>query len=66
MAAVAEHASDADAPAMPASGEVTIYRDDWGVPRIYRRRDAEGFCGVGYAQARDQLGFILHVLTVRK
>lgn len=42
--------------AAPAqSGRVTIYRDTWGVPHIYADREPDGFYGLGYAQAHDQL-----------
>src|SRR5690348_15043049 len=63
LAGIALHAAaEADSttlPATPAAGEVTIYRDDWGVPHIYARREADGYFGLGYAQAQDQVGFIL-------
>jgi len=47
----------AEAPA--AAGRVTIYRDDWGVPHIYASQEADGFYGLGYAQAEDQLERLL-------
>ncbi|MBX7166066.1 MAG: penicillin acylase family protein [Pirellulales bacterium] len=38
------------------SGEqVTVYRDDWGVPHIYADTPAGGAFGLGYAQAEDRL-----------
>lgn len=37
------------------AGQVTIYRDDYGVPHIYAEREADGYYGLGYAQGEDQL-----------
>lgn len=41
------------------AGEVTIYRDEWGVPHIYAGREEDGFYALGYAQAQDQLEELL-------
>lgn len=41
-------------PYSPREG-VTIYRDGWGVPRIFGETDADGQFGVGYAMAEDRL-----------
>src|SRR5690349_18702384 len=60
----AAEADSTSLPVTPGAGEVTIYRDDWGVPHIYARREADGYFGLGYAQAQDQVGFILDVLSV--
>lgn len=38
-------------PRLGFSGEVTIYRDASGVPHIYGENEADGFYGLGYAQA---------------
>lgn len=38
-----------------AMGEVTIYRDTFGVPYIYGDTDADAAYGLGYAQAEDRL-----------
>ncbi|MDQ1255967.1 MAG: acyl-homoserine-lactone acylase, partial [Candidatus Hydrogenedentes bacterium] len=44
-------------PAQPAAptGEVTIYRDTWGVPHIYGTTPRDAAFGMGYAQAQDRL-----------
>jgi len=42
-------------------GSVTIYRDDFGVPHIYAQREQDGFYGLGYAQAEDQLESLLRI-----
>ena len=39
--------------------DVTIHRDPWGVPHIFADTEEAGFYGLGYAQAEDQLDFIL-------
>ncbi len=36
--------------------EVTIYRDNWGVPYIYAASDPAAAYGLGYCQAEDRLG----------
>jgi penicillin G amidase len=41
-------------PYSPRTG-VTIYRDGWGVPRIFGDTDADGQFGVGYAMAEDRM-----------
>lgn len=38
-----------------APGEVVIHRDEWGVPHIYADREEDGFYGLGYATASDQV-----------
>ncbi len=43
--------------AIPA--QVTIHRDNWGVPHIVADAEEDGFYGLGYAQAEDQIEFIL-------
>lgn len=37
------------------SGEVNIYRDQWGVPHIFSDNDYDLFFAVGYVQAQDRL-----------
>jgi acyl-homoserine lactone acylase PvdQ len=32
---------------------VTIIRDDWGIPHVYGKTDADAVFGVIYAQAED-------------
>lgn len=47
------------------AGVVTTYRDAWGVPHIYAEREEDGFFGLGYAQAEDQMiGVLSAVLAV--
>ena len=41
--------------------QVTIHRDPWGVPHIIADTEEAGFYGLGYAQAEDQLEFILNM-----
>ncbi|MDT9598159.1 penicillin acylase family protein [Sphingosinicella rhizophila] len=51
---------------VPRAGQVSIYRDEWGVPNIYAAREADGFYGLGYALAED-IGesFYLMILAAR-
>ncbi len=39
----------------PAAGTVILYRDTWGVPHIHAGFEADGFYGLGYAIAQDNL-----------
>jgi acyl-homoserine lactone acylase PvdQ len=41
-------------PALRA-GEVAVHRDAWGVPHVYAAREEDGYYGLGYAMAQDQL-----------
>lgn len=56
---------DAESSAYVAqAGNVIIYRDEWGVPHIHGKNDADAAFGMGYAQAEDnfpqlELGFIM-------
>lgn len=43
----------------PASGEVTIRRDRWGVPHVFARRETDALYGAAYALAGDNLNGIL-------
>ena len=43
------------------AAQVTIHRDPWGVPHIIADTEEAGFYGLGYAQAEDQLEFILNM-----
>ncbi len=38
------------------SQAVTILRDDWGIPHIYGKTDADAVFGLIYAQAEDDFG----------
>jgi acyl-homoserine-lactone acylase len=37
-----------------SDNEVTLVRDDWGVPHIYADTESAGYFALGYAQAEDQ------------
>jgi len=50
--AVSLHGAD-DTP--PLAGQVTIHRDEWGVPHIDGPTDESVVFGFGYAQAEDFL-----------
>ena len=43
----------------PAGEEVTIYRDDFGVPNIFASTEEGAVFGMGYAQAEDRLEELL-------
>jgi penicillin amidase len=51
----------------PASpGNVTIYRDVYGVPHVYAEREEDGYWGLGYSTAEDHLeGVLLRYLGLR-
>jgi acyl-homoserine-lactone acylase len=67
MSCGSEQTSDAPAENMEISHQsqnVTIYRDEWGVPHIHGKTDGDAAFGMGYAQAEDnfgqlELGFIM-------
>ena len=40
---------------IPERRDVTIYRDDWGVPHIYGKTDADVAFGLAYANAEDDI-----------
>jgi acyl-homoserine-lactone acylase len=40
-------------------GRAVLYRDAWGVPHVYAAREEDGYFGLGYAQAEDQLDRLL-------
>jgi len=49
-----------------AAHHVLIRRDDWGVPHILGRTDADAAYGLGYAQAEDDLATLVQgTLTAR-
>jgi penicillin amidase len=37
------------------TGEVTVKRDEWGVPHIYAEHEADAYFALGYSQAQDRL-----------
>jgi len=39
----------------PVHNDVTVYRDDWGVPHIYAQDTHDAYFAVGYAMAQDRL-----------
>ena len=46
--------------------DVTIYRDNWGVPHIYGETDQDAAFGLGYAHAEDDFETIQEVLLALK
>ena len=44
--------------------DVTIHRDDWGVPHVRAATEVDAFFGVGYAQAEDHLELMLRHYTM--
>ena len=51
-------------PLHAASGNVTIYRDAWGVPHIHGDSEEDAAYGQGYAQAEDRIDDILMLYTI--
>jgi acyl-homoserine-lactone acylase len=51
-------------PLHAAPGNVTIYRDAWGVPHIYGDSEEAAAYGEGYAQAQDRLDDILTLYAI--
>ncbi|MYE23823.1 MAG: penicillin acylase family protein [Gammaproteobacteria bacterium] len=50
----------------PGAGEVAIYRDGWGVPHVYAEVEENGYFGLAYALASDQLErFLLSIHAAR-
>jgi len=62
LLALACLAAEAATVEVPGEGEVTIYRDEWGVPHIYAATEEAGFYGLAYAQAEDQFPQLLSLL----
>ena len=46
--------------------EVTIYRDNWGVPHIFGETDADVAFGLAYAQAEDDLDNMIYSLLAAR
>jgi acyl-homoserine-lactone acylase len=46
--------------------QVTIYRDDWGVPHIYAPDQAAGYYALGYAMAEDELDYVLTLVLLAR
>ncbi|HUF27957.1 MAG TPA: penicillin acylase family protein [Gemmatimonadaceae bacterium] len=54
LACAPRHSTDADVGRWEQqAANVTIIRDDWGIPHVYGRTDADAVFGVIYAQAED-------------
>ena len=51
--AVAQSADPELAAWQKQAQNVTIIRDDWGIPHVYGKTDADAVFGVMYAQAED-------------
>ena len=41
-----------------------LYRDQWGVPHVYAAREEDGYFGLGWAQAEDQLERLLGLVRM--
>lgn len=52
--------------ARAADFDVTIKRDEWGVPHVYGRRDADVAFGIGYAHSEDDFATIQDVLIATR
>ncbi|MBX3446618.1 MAG: acylase [Parvibaculaceae bacterium] len=46
--------------------DVTIHRDEWGVPHIYGPRDVDVAFGIGYAHSEDDFATIQEVLIATR
>jgi acyl-homoserine-lactone acylase len=56
---VPAQAAQANAPLELKRGQVTIFRDLWGMAHLYAAREEDGFFGLGYATAEDRLDQVL-------
>ncbi|MFN6940946.1 MAG: penicillin acylase family protein, partial [Parvibaculum sp.] len=56
------------APLIARAGDfdVTVKRDEWGVPHVYGRRDADVAFGIGYAHSEDDFATIQDVLIATR
>jgi acyl-homoserine lactone acylase PvdQ len=52
-------AAQASAPLELKRGQVTIFRDRWGMAHLYAAREEDGFSDLGYATAEDRLEQVL-------
>jgi penicillin amidase/acyl-homoserine-lactone acylase len=66
-------AIEAPAPADPApyieraaAYDATISRDEWGVPHVFGKRDADAAFGIGYAHSEDDFDTIQDVLIATR
>ena len=46
--------------------QVTIYRDTWGVPHIFGKKDKDTAYGLGYAHAEDDFETIQNILIAAR
>ncbi|MBT5186348.1 MAG: acylase, partial [Kordiimonadaceae bacterium] len=53
-----QSASNTEAVSNDQSQNVTIYRDEWGVPHIHGKTDGDAAFGMGYAQAEDNFDML--------
>jgi acyl-homoserine-lactone acylase len=51
--------AQANAPLQLKRGQVTLFRDRWGMAHLYAGREEDGFFGLGYATAEDRLDQVL-------
>src|SRR5262245_53116044 len=58
--ACSERGKPTDSPAAPTgrAAGITIVRDDWGIPHIHGKTDADAVFGMIYAQAEDDFNRI--------
>lgn len=49
-----------------ASYDATIARDEWGVPHVFGKRDADAAFGFGYAHSEDDFATIQEVLIATR
>jgi acyl-homoserine lactone acylase PvdQ len=64
--AISSDALRAAAAAETVSGKAVLYRDRWGVPHVYAAREEDGYFGLGYAQAEDQLERLLELVRMSR
>jgi hypothetical protein len=62
--AAPDSSADAWQAAAPPAGSVAIYRDDWGVPHVHAAREEDGYFGLGYAVAQDDLEDVLRQIAI--
>jgi acyl-homoserine lactone acylase PvdQ len=50
---------------VPGAGRVAVYRDYWGVPHVFAANEPDGYFGMGYAQAEDQLTLLIEMFNAQ-
>jgi acyl-homoserine lactone acylase PvdQ len=63
---VPAQAAQANAPLKLQPGQVTIFRDRWGMAHLYAAREEDGFFGLRYAKAEDRLDQVLLLYLAAK